>query len=158
MVYNKENYKIAFYEVDKIIEAMPINLSKRISKDFIKFLKDNKAKNYNFKFTSKDKLSTVKLTKETKIILSLIYRNYLVSDEKRKELYMQDSKILEKIEKEKSEKYSYENLFKNPKSNNIELQKAENISNSIVEYKKENIITNLFKKIKLWISTKHHKK
>lgn len=103
MVYNKENYKIAFYEVDKIIEAMPINLSKRISKDFIKFLKDNKAKNYNFKFTSKDKLSTVKLTKETKIILSLIYRNYLVSDEKRKELYMQDSKILEKIEKEKSE-------------------------------------------------------
>ncbi len=48
------------------------------------------------------------LLKETRIILSLLYRSYLCNAEQRKKLKIEDNKEL-------NEKYSYKNLFKKGK-------------------------------------------
>ena len=51
------------------------------------------------------------LLKETKIILSLIYRSYLCSPERSKKLKIDDDIELKMMQMEKDKKYSYENLF-----------------------------------------------
>lgn len=156
MVSENEKYKIAFYEVNEIIENMPITLSNKIPKSFKDFIKENKIKEYDFKFTKKDSLSNVELTKEAKTVLSLIYRNYLTSEEKKKELYIQDREIIESNNKKRQEQYSYENLFKNDREKNEEKypEQSQSIENAMIEYKKENIITKIFNKIKMWFSKK----
>ena len=57
------------------------------------------------------------ISEETKKILALIYRNYLVSDEERKKLITEENNIREKLENEKRKKYGAEDIFNN-KTNN----------------------------------------
>ena len=56
-----------------------------------------------------------KILRETKAILSLIYRSYLCSSEESRKLKIDDSIELKIKQKELNEKYCYENLFKKTK-------------------------------------------
>lgn len=49
--------------------------------------------------------------KETKIILSLIYRSYLCDIDTKKKLLQQDSKELNKIKEENKKKYNTKTMF-----------------------------------------------
>ena len=69
----EEKYKNAFSEVYLIISNMNPELKKRINKEFIEFLKDNKNNNY---IPNPQKISLYKpenLLKETKIVLAILY-------------------------------------------------------------------------------------
>ena len=63
------------------------------------------------------------ISEETKKILALIYRNYIVSDEERKKLIIEENKIAQELEKEKKNKYNIEDIFnnKNISSQNINI-------------------------------------
>ena len=47
----------------------------------------------------------------------MIYRNYIVSDEERKQLIIEENRIIQKLENEKKDKYSVEDIFNNKTKN-----------------------------------------
>ena len=77
----EEKYKNAFSEVYLIISNMNPELKKRINKEFIEFLKDNKNNNY---IPKPQKISLYKpenLLKETKIVLAILYdKNFKINN------------------------------------------------------------------------------
>lgn len=106
-----KEYSIAFAEVYEILKLFTEEELKRIPADFLEMINKNKANDYEYKLEKKE-LHKQKMTKETKIILSVIYRNYMCDEEERKRLELDDKIQLEKEEQEKREKYNPENLFK----------------------------------------------
>lgn len=102
----EEVYKEAFVEVLDIINHTELKLVNKISKSFLKFLEENRSLNYESKidFNNINWQDTVK--PQTQEVIALIYRDYLVSDEKRIEL-------TKEAERELAEKYSYDKLFQN---------------------------------------------
>ena len=96
-------YKEAFCEVLYLINDMDEKNKAKISEKFIKFLNDKKSKDYKFDKITLDNPNSLK--RETKIILSIMYRNYFCDSQKRKELEISDKRALDEL-------YSYENIFK----------------------------------------------
>lgn len=149
MVGNRieDNYKDAFCEVIEIIEHMPFNLKDKISIQFINFLKENKNYNYNFKIDKEVSLSNQNLKKETKILLSLIYRSYLCSEEEKNELYNKDKIEMQEKEEERKRKYNPDNIFPKSEINDNKENSEIIMKNSITVIEKENFIIKVLKKI-----------
>ena len=116
-------------------------ISQKIPDKFINFIKQNKKDDYKTNIDYSKNINEQELQRGTRIILSIIYRDYLCEDEKKKKLMQEDNKELIKIENELKEKYNTSNLFI---KNNIPIQKKE----EIIEYKKENFLKKLLRKIK----------
>ena len=94
----------AFSEVYDVINHMEKKMQEKIPKNFMNLIKDNRDLSYDFKI---DYTGDIKkqLLKESKIILSLIYRDYLCSKEKREELLSLDLEEIRREEKILQEKY-----------------------------------------------------
>ena len=98
----EQNYYDAFSEVYVIIQQMQKENVDKISKSFIKFIEENRNKDYKIDSSVKllDNVSALK--KETRIILGIIYKDYFCKDKQDEEL-----NNIETIEE-----FCYENLFK----------------------------------------------
>lgn len=114
-----EDLKEAFYEVDEILKMMPYEILDKIPKKFRNMISQNKSLTSNKKISG---LNDENLSKDAKVVLYMIYRDFLCSEEEEQELLRQENKDLE-------EKYSYENLFKSTKKDEIksEIISAEEI-------------------------------
>lgn len=133
--------EISFSEVYEIILHMDKKISQKIPDKFINFIKQNKKEDYTTNIDYSKNINEQELQRGTRIILSIIYRDYLCEDEKKKKVMQEDNKELIKIENELKEKYNTSNLLK---KNNIPIPKKE----EIIEYKKENFLKKLLRKIK----------
>jgi len=136
-------YRQAFTEVLEVLKYTSKNIVEKIPEKFIMFLKDNKDEGYiaNIDFSKPNWEDEVK--QETQAILALIYRDYIVSPEKRSELIKEEKEEQMRIENEIREKYNPDNIFKNKK----EEATVENI-NLPVEIKKETFFKKLISFIK----------
>lgn len=101
----KNNSRQAFSEVYDIINHLEQNLYKKIPTKFVKLIKENRDLNYVVNIDYTENINKQKLLKETRVILSLIYRDYLVTPEERKKLLEQDKIKLKEEERELQEKY-----------------------------------------------------
>jgi len=146
----KDNIKIntinnVFTEVYDIICHMDEKLRSKIPKRFIKIIKENRNLNYSVNIDYNQNISNWNIIYDTKVMLSVIYRDFLVDDKKRCELKKNDRLLIE-------EKFNPENLFKNSKYNNEEINKEQiKDEKSLVVVKKEsfyhkviNFIKNIF--------------
>jgi len=133
-------YRQAFAEVLEVLKHTSKSIVEKIPEKFIMFLKDNKDNEYiaNIDFSKPNWEDEVK--QETQAILALIYRDYIVSPEKKSEL-IREEQI--RIEKEIREKYNPDNIFKNKKEETV----IEN-TNLPVEIKKETFFKKLISFIK----------
>lgn len=94
----------AFSETYDVINHMSKEMQEKIPKSFINLIKENRDLDYKVNIDySKD--IKKQLLKETKIILSLVYRDYLCSSEKREELLALDIEEIRREEKSSQEKY-----------------------------------------------------
>lgn len=93
----QELYKDAFSEVVYLINNMRSENQAKISKKFIEFLEENKNNDYKPSNISLENPDSLK--RETKIVLSLIYRDYFCEKK-------QEEKVINKIK-------SYEEMFDN---------------------------------------------
>ncbi len=136
-------YREAFTEVNEILKYLDEHLVKKIPKEFIDNIKENKSKSYELKYDNTKGLNENNLKMETRAILSVIYRDYICDDYIRKEIIKKDRKEWFELEQKKQSR----NIeFLNKKS--IDSQNAkENISLQIV--KKQNIINKIIEKIKI---------
>lgn len=106
----KQEYADAFAEVDQIFDLMPDVLLNKIPTKFKQMIKNNKS---DYIPNIKEPIEECELKEETIIILSLIYRDFLCSGEKKEKLQYRDSKKIKEAEDELREKYNPDKIFKN---------------------------------------------
>lgn len=136
----EKEIKEAFYEVNEILNFIPKELVEKIPNSFLEIIKENKANNYYKEINGLENLEILK--KETIVLLGLIYRDFLCTEEERQDIIRREKKAV-------AEKYNYDNLFKktNYTKSNEQLENVQ--SKSLVEVKNKwyiNIIE-FFKKI-----------
>ncbi len=107
------NYKKALSEVNEILKYTDDDVVNRIPKKFMSFIKDNMEPNYKFEVQAGLDLSKQPISNETRVILAMIYRDYICSDEEKKALLNKEEKKLERIESAKRGKFNPNNLFSN---------------------------------------------
>lgn len=112
-----EIYLKAFVELNEIINHLNTNLKNKIPKKTLEAIKNSGDKNYQFKYDNTQRLSKQKLLPETISLLSIIYSDYLCSEEEKKKWDEYDKFTLQKQEELKQKKYNVNNLFKERKNN-----------------------------------------
>ena len=137
--------KQVYSEVYDIIKHMDINIRAKIPLQFIKIIQANKDDNYTVNIDYTKNINNQKLLKETRAILSLIYRDYICTPEERKRLIEVDKEKTKKERELLAEKY---NIFKTNK--NIQNQKKKTLlqENAIIEYKENNFFKKIFDKVR----------
>lgn len=139
----KAKYRDGLAEVDIILGFADQESLDKIPESFKTFIIKNKSK-YISKIDPQKSLNEQKLLYETKVILSIMYRDYWSSEEEREQILLNEKEELKKIENLSKNKYNYENLFRNA-------QKTQNIAQEETEdegsYKSLMIKESLFEKI-----------
>ncbi len=134
-------YAKCLVQLDEILNYLSLDNLEKIPFEVRNSIKQQKDKEYIWKYDESKTLKEQELDRRTVALLSYLNMEYLLNPEQ-KEFMEKIHKINEqKIEKEKQDRYNYDNLFNNKTSTTIqEENKSENIA--IVEYKES-----LFKKI-----------
>lgn len=141
---NTDIYSKAFKEVYIILNSFGKEITDKIPASMMNFIEEHMDKNYIFFMDEKIPIESQNFKDETLGIISLIYRDYIASEEERKKMVEDDESRLNKLQVELSEKYNYDNLFKNRVDEEIE-----HTSNNekIIEYK-ESAVKKIISKIK----------
>ena len=136
-------YKQAFTEVLEVLEHSSRNIVEKIPIKFIEFLKENTDDEYivDIDFSKPNWEDEVK--EETQAILALIYRDYIVSPEKRNELIREEKEEQIRIENEIRDKYNPDKIFKDRKK-----EKVIEDTNMLVEIRKQTFFKKLISFIK----------
>ena len=157
-------YSKCLVQVDEILNYLNPEELKKIPENVRKTIKDNKDKNYTWKYDVSEKLEEQNLNRKSIAILSYLNMEYLLNDEQRK-LMGQIHRVNEqKQEEEKRKQYNPENIFEN-KSNIKEdktIQVASNESTSKESKESKNLAMTKkdrwYNKIKLYIKSLFSKK
>lgn len=130
---------IAYSEVNFIISKMSKELREKIPIELIEFIqnRDNKQHKIN-----SESVKDIELHEDTKKILSVIYTDYIATEEERTIIKNKEKLIELKRENEKKEKFGVE-VFKNKENNNDEITKT----TMLIKFK-EKWYQKLFEKIK----------
>lgn len=110
----------SFTEVYDIIMHFEKDMYSKIPPKFLNLVKQNRDMNYKVNIDYNKNLNEQNLLQKTKIILSLIYIDFLCSPEQRNELIEKNKIELELEEKLLREKYNPDNIFKKKKTNIVE--------------------------------------
>ncbi len=142
----KKEYMEAFSEVYEIFKLMPQELLNKIPQKFYEIIKEERDKEYLPNI--KEPIENQKLKDETIILLGLIYRDFLCSQDEKKRLQEKDARDLKEaeriLEEELREKYNPDNIFK---KNREEIEPS-NEETAMIEYKEQSFLKRLFEKIK----------
>ncbi len=133
----EETYRNGLAEVDMILNYADEESLSKIPESLKQFIKENKS-DYITNINPEKDLKDQDLLYETKVILSVLYRDYWASSEERRKLLEYEKAELTNIENRKNEKYNYNNLFKN---------KNNEIGTNVKEIKSLVVKQNLIKKI-----------
>ena len=143
-------YRQSLTELNTIIHYMDIEYLKKLPQKFIEFINSNMDKDYTPNIDKNTPINEQNLKKDTKVLLSLLYRNYWCDKDKKTTLIQEDLVAKNNYEKELREKYNPDNIFKN-KSNvaevNIEPLKEEKHT-ELIEYKEQKWYQKIFNLIK----------
>ena len=134
-------YTKSFSEVYAIINLMPEKLKEKIPEKFKEFITKEKSDTYSPSINLP--IDDTKLMPETIAIMGMIYRDFLVTKDKKEKLVEEDRIEMEEYEKRLIQKYPPSNLFQNKEETK---EKEENLE--ITEYKKDSLFCKLKKLIK----------
>ncbi len=131
MVESIKNNSInnAYTEVYDIILHLDENFKKKIPSKFIEIIKENRNINYSVNIDYSKKIVEQNVLHDTKVILSVIYRDFLVDSETKIKLKNEDKLLTEK-------EYNYNDLFKSNKNEMKQTEVKEKVESvSLVQYK-----------------------
>lgn len=119
----------------------------KLPKKFIEFLENNMDTEYKPNISKDIPIDEQELKKDTKVLLSLLYRNYWCDKEKKAILKQKDAIAKSEYEKEIREKYNPDNIFKDSKK--IENTISEDIyeEKSLIECREEKWYKKIINKI-----------
>lgn len=137
---NRNNEAQSLTDISVIIEMMPEYMKNKINGNFIKFVEENKDKNYVSTINKNIPLEKQKINLETKAILALIYRDYMCTPEERKKLIREEKIKINRIEEENKKKYKI--IFKK------KVKIAKDDKKELIVLEKDSIIKKIFKFIR----------
>ncbi len=136
-------YSVAFSETLDILNHTRKEDVEKIPIKFLEFLRINALKSYTSKLDFNKSIADMKLSQKTIGILSIIHKKYWCDTEQRKafEEKLKQNEIV--YQKQLSEKYNTDKLFKNK-----ELKKVINTDiTDLIEYKEQSWYQKIFAKI-----------
>lgn len=81
MNYEQTDLRYCFYEISEILKYLPAEWNDKLPESFIHLININKLKN-NFIYDSTKSLDNQKMLRDTKVLLSFLYRAYWCSNKK----------------------------------------------------------------------------
>lgn len=135
--------KESLSDVSIIINMMNKEMRNKINPQFIKFVEENKDDEYVSEIDRGKPIEKQNIRYEVKVMLALIYRDYICSEKERKILLNTEEEKIYEMQKA----YDSENLFKNKSNKNIE--KKENL---LIEYNKQNVWNRIILRIKSFLT------
>ena len=135
------DYSIAYSQVLEILKYIPSADYNKIPKEKIDLFKEFANKDYNFNYNPDKTLDEQNVSKITKGIIAILFRDYWATPEQKEKILKLQNEKREKVEQKKREKYNI-NVFE--KADN-ELNKSVVALNVV---KKEKWYKRLLKKIK----------
>ena len=143
------DYSNAFKEVYEILNSLEEEEYKKISKDLIKVIEENKNDDYEYIVDEEKSLKEQSMLPETKAILFNIFRDYLSTPEQREKI-----KVMQAEDRRKAEELKREAYYKNRKTEEIvkSLDKTQKVELIKLEEKEgvwkkvKNIISMVFKR------------
>ncbi len=137
-------YANAYIEVLEILKYIPVEDYNKIPKNKIELFKTNANNRYIFKYNISKTLDEQNVSKITKGIIAILFRDYWATESQREKIISKQNYDRMEIEKEKQEKYKSNGIFKEKQIN----ENSINIENtSIIEYK-EALFLKILNKIK----------
>ncbi len=119
-----EETKKALSEVDDILKHLDIVLYRKIPSKMLQMIEENKDNTYIPKIDYKKSINEQELLKETNIILSLLYRDYICSPEIKEKLINYDIMKLKQEKEQKMMQYNYDKLFKRKEEEKAYIQNS----------------------------------
>lgn len=99
-IYTKEMYECSYKEVITILMGFAMEDLKKIPVEEIDFLYDNMDKSYECDIDYSKSLKEQRILPITEVILASLYKNYLTTEEERREILQKEQKKLDNKEKE----------------------------------------------------------
>lgn len=142
------DYKKRLVEVDEILNYLSEEELLKIPEEVKNIIKENKDREYFWKYDISKELKDQNLNRDTIIILSYLNMEYLLTKEQ-KQLMQQIHKLNERqSEEEKIKKYSTKDLFKDYPKQKVNVENLQqNKEQSLVKYK-ESFFGKVISKIK----------
>ena len=150
-------YSKALVELNEIIKHMSMDLQNKIPEELQEEFIRNADKNYVFNYDEDLPLEEQNIMEETNGLLSIIYSNYLCSEEEKEKWQEYDRFYKQKKEQQKQSTSSFQEVFPKKAETKEQIainEKEDTIKKELVVIKKKNIFQKMLEKIKLWFSKK----
>ena len=141
------NYKEAISETLEILKHTNKDAKRKISKNFLIFLKSNKSKTFEIKQDYSKPIRELELNPKTEAILGIIYLKYWASKEER-DRFIKRVNENEKYLETEFKKADVGDLFKHNKVDVADNNKEENLPQPQI---KESLFKRLINRIKLFL-------
>lgn len=112
-------YAYAYSEVLEILKYIPIEDYNKIPKNKIELFKINASHEYTFKYNPNKTLNEQNVSKITKGIIAILFRDYWATEVQRNKIIAKQNYDRMKLEEEKKEKYNPNNIFNNNYTNTV---------------------------------------
>lgn len=146
-------YYKAYTEIYEILNYMPISYIRKLPIELLNLFEQNRNKEYKYCVNIDKKLNEQEMLTETKSILTVLYRDYWATPEKKATIIQKERIERELYQNELRQKYNPDDIFKNnnkPKNVIIDDDSKDNVfsnNTTIVEYK-ESIFRKIINRIK----------
>lgn len=137
--------KNAYTEVMTVINTLPDVDKAKIPENLLNIIRENSNLDYNFEVDILVSMNAWKLSETSKLILAIIFRDYLASETQSQKIKMAEKKQIQKLEQISRQKFNPDNIFK--KHNTFQDKEVKKEEVALIEVKKENILTAFFRKI-----------
>ena len=145
MIGNNINYIKAYTEVNCLLEYLPQSYIDKLPKKLIELIQNQSNEQYNINIDTNKSLLEQNFSKKAKDLIAVIKYNYWSTNEEKQQLQQIFYDNENKYQKELSEKYDLDNIFKK-KESKMEMPQIENNVQMVVY--KENILIRIFNKLK----------
>lgn len=141
-------YEKCLVQLDEVLNHLSKKDLKKIPDEIREGIKEQKDKEYVWKYNENKQLKEQGLNRKTIAILSYLNTEYLLND-KQKELMRKIHKLNEQtLEKERMKNYNSDDLFKNKRNNNMQCNNAISSNNALIEVKENKWYKKIFSFLK----------
>ena len=141
-------YANAYTEILEILKYIPVEDYNKIPEEKINLFKKNSNKNYTFSYNPRVTLDEQNVSKITKTIIAILFRDYWATPEQKEKIIAKENYDKIKIEKEKAKQYETDYLFKQKVLKTEEIKTNLPVKKQRLFVKIINFIKNIFKRKK----------
>lgn len=147
-------YANAYSEVLEILNHIPKSDYDKIPDDMIEVFTRKNNKEYEFNYDVSKTLNEQNVSKIAKTIIAILFRDYWATPTQREKILAKEKYDIAKLEQEKRDIYNPDDIFRKKEIIQEDSIASQEKSLSLIEYKENNFIKKMIKKLKNLIHIK----